>query len=481
MKFKNRLFSRLMAGVLSVACLSVSACTLNVYAEDEKTPEEIASEAAMEEAYKMPVTTNEIKNWPKGPSVYAESAIVMDINSGAILYGKNIDDQHFPASITKVLTALLALENGEMDDKIKFTQDSISFLEYGDAYIGMTPGEELTLEQSLYAVLLASANEVSYAVAENTGNKLGIGYNGFLDLMNKRSEELGCKNSHWMNANGLHDEQHYTSARDMALISSEAFQHPEFRRITKTLEYKIPPTNLMNEERVFQQNHKMLFEENTSYYQYCVGGKTGYTDQALSTLITFADNEDMQLVAVNLKTHGVHVYPDTKAMFDYAYDNFTKVMLSDAETSADIKTIPEDAYVVLPKGVDFSEVKSEIIMPEETGSKEGTVLYMYENNPVGSAVVTLSDSYIEKVRMAANEKVEAKQDEKKVEPKIEDPGLSVWQKVSIGIVAVVIVIIFIFVVRIRVELAKRRRKREKARRRRRRKEHGQQRHRKRRR
>lgn len=471
MKFKNRLLPRLMAGAISAVCLAVSVCTVNVHAEDEKTPEEIAAEAAMEAAYEMPVTSNEIKNWPEGPAVYAESAIVMDMNSGAVLYGKNIDDRHFPASITKVLTALLALENGELEDKVKFTQDSISFLEYGDAYIGMTPGEELTLEQSLYAVLLASANEVSYAVAENVGNKLGVGYDGFLDLMNERSKELGATNSHWVNANGLHDDQHYTTARDMALIASAAFQFPQFRRITKTLEYKIPPTNLMNEERVFQQNHKMLFEGNASYYPYCVGGKTGYTDQALSTLVTFADDEDMQLVAVNLKTHGIHVYPDTKAMLDYAYENFSKVMLKQAETSDDIKSMPEDAYVVLPTGVEFADLESEIVMSGEDGSKEGTVYYTYEETPVGSADVVLSDAYIEKVRMAANEKVEAKQDtqgkeaeqEAKKEAEKEKEGLSLWQKISIGIVIAVVVLIVIFIVMVKIELERRRRRRARAR------------------
>lgn len=476
MKFKNRLLTRLVTGALLVSCLAASVYAVQVHAEDAKTPEEIAAEAAMEEAYKMPVTSNEITNWPEGPSVYAESAIVMDINSGAILYGKNIDDQHFPASITKVLTALLALENGNMTDKINFSEDSISFLEYGDAYIGMTPGEELTLEQSLYAVLLASANEVSYAVAENVGNKLGVGYDGFLDLMNERSEELGCINSHWANANGLHDGQHYTTARDMALIASEVFHYPEFREITKTLEYKIPPTNLMNEERVFQQNHKMLFEGNASYYEYCVGGKTGYTDQALSTLVTFADNKDMQLVAVNLKTHGVHVYPDTKAMLDYAYGNFSKVMLKEAEDSSDIKSIPEDAYIVLPRGVKFSEVQSEIRVSDETGSKEGTIFYTYEDNPVGSADIVLSDAYIEKIQMLANEKSEVKQEDSGKEPEKEDTGLSAWQKVAIAIVAVVMVLIISFVVMVRIELVKRRRRREKARRRRRRREEEQRRH-----
>ena len=141
----------------------------------------------------------------KKPSVTAESAIVMDVQSGAILYEKNIDKREYPASITKLLTTLVALDNAELTDTVEFSQDSISFLEYGDAHIGMTPGEQISMEDALYAVLMASANEVSYAVAESVGKKMGGGYDTFIQAMNDESEKLGCTGSHWTNANGLHD------------------------------------------------------------------------------------------------------------------------------------------------------------------------------------------------------------------------------------------------------------------------------------
>ena len=189
---------------------------------EEKTKEQIAAEEAAKKqaSYDTPVDTNALENWPTGPNVYAASAIVMDIDSGAVLYGKQIDEKRYPASITKLLTVLVALENANLTDKITFTDECLNFLEWDDANIGMRVGEEITLEEALYGVLLASANEVSYAVAKNVGENLGIGYDGFIELMNERAQELGCKNSHWVNVNGLHDENHYTTAYDMALIAS---------------------------------------------------------------------------------------------------------------------------------------------------------------------------------------------------------------------------------------------------------------------
>ena len=251
-----------------------------------KTAEEIyALEAANEEtatqnAYNMAISSNGLTGWPQGPATYGEAAIVMEAESGAILYAKNIDGKGYPASITKVLTALIALENGSLNDKITITQSCIDFLEYGDAHIGMTTGEEITLNDALHALLLASANEVAYAIGDNTGE----GYEWFINQMNARAKELGALNSNFVNTNGLNDENHYTTARDMALITRELYmKHEEFKTISQTLQYTIPPTNLQPESRIFQQKHKMFYESNEYYYPYVTAGKTGYTEQAMNT------------------------------------------------------------------------------------------------------------------------------------------------------------------------------------------------------
>lgn len=397
MKVKRILFCIIMTALLVLR-------PAVVFAEDgdaqEKTEEELVAEEEKERAdsYAADINTNGLENWPQGPNVYAGSAIVMDMESGAVLFGKNTDVQHYPASITKLLTTLVALENGKLTDKVKFTDDSISFLQYDDAQIGMKSGEELNLEDALYAVLLASANEVSHAVAESVGEQsLGGNYDTFIQKMNERAIELGCTNSHWVNANGLHDDQHYTTAHDMALIASKVYQQEEFRKIMGVLEYKIGPTNLTQEERVFQQNHRMLWPENYYYCEYCKGGKTGYTDQAKTTLVTMADNGKMHLAAVVLYDYGVDAYTDTKSMLDYVFNNFTKVPIKDKETSEDIKQFNDSqAYVVLPKGIEFSQLEKNIILTED-GIRNGKIIYTYKEQNVGSADIVLTEEGYQKL------------------------------------------------------------------------------------
>ena len=317
------------------------------------------------------------------------------MKSGAILYAKKPDEQHYPASITKLLTTLVALENAELTEKVTFSQDSVDILNWDDAHIGMKPGEEISMEDALYAVLLASANEVSYAVAESTGiNRMNGDYSTFIARMNERAKELGCTGSNWVNPNGLHDEQHYTTAHDMALIASEVYQKEQFRKIMDTLEYRIGVTNLTQEERVFQQNHKMLWPENAYYYEYCTGGKTGYTDQAMTTLVTMADNGEMELAAVILYDYGVDAYTDTRAMMDYAFQNFSKVPITKLEQPEEVaKYTSEDAYIVLPNGADTSQVKCEIT---EVNGEKGTAVFTIQGQNVGSTEVLLSDVYFQK-------------------------------------------------------------------------------------
>ncbi|MDD2978626.1 MAG: D-alanyl-D-alanine carboxypeptidase [Hespellia sp.] len=408
-----------------------------------QTPEQ--RQAEEDYVYAEPINTNSIENWPQGPSVYAQSAIVMDMNSGAVLFGKNIDEKHYPASITKLLTVLVALKNAEVTDKVTFTDDCISFLESGDASIGMKAGEELTLENAFYGVLLASANEVSYAVAESVGTtRLNGGYQTFIDAMNTTAEEIGCENSHWMNANGLHDKDHYTTAHDMARIGAAVYKFDEFRKITQTLSYEIPATNLTAETRWVQQNHKMLWPENQYYYANCTGGKTGYTDQAHTTLVTMADNNELQLVAVNLRSYGGVTYTDTAAMMDYAFNNFSKITLKDQEKSDKIKEfVNQDAYVVVPNGVDFSSLDSEIEYNKNSKDKQGTISYTYEGQNVGTADIVLSDSYYEKLTSANFTPTEGKSADS--DTKSSGFELPLFVKVILAAVVVLAVLLFIWI------------------------------------
>lgn len=388
----GRVRRRILAAVLAAALAAAPSAA--VRADEETDAPMDQREIERQTAYAIPPDTNSLAGWPQGPIVYGDSAIVMDMDSGAIVYGKQIDKRHYPASITKLLTALVALENSQLTDEVLFSDDSVSFLEYGDAHIGMTPGEIISMEDAYYGMLLASANEVSYAVAENVGRLMGGDYNTFIQKMNDRSAELGCTGSHWMNANGLHDENHYTTAHDMALITSAVYQYDEYREVVQTLSHTIPPTNLVNESRTFQQNHKMLWPKNDNYYEYCTGGKTGYTDQARTTLVTTADNGNLRLAAVVLYDFGNDAYIDTRAMFDYVYNNFSKVMLADQETPEEIDAYSEnDSYVLLPAGIEFGDLEKEIEITDEQ-SREGTVTYTYQGQKVGSAGVVLTKEYV---------------------------------------------------------------------------------------
>ncbi len=433
----------MLGAVLVFGSIGISANAANVV---EIPAEEVDS------VYNLDSDSNAWEGWAAGPHIYSESGIVMDIDSGAILYAKNIDDQHYPASITKLMTALVAFENYKLDETVKFTWDDISFLEYGDAHIGIKPDEELSMEDCLYGMLLASANEVSHGI----GAHMEGGHEEFLRKMNEKAKELGCKNSNWMNTNGLHDGEHYTSARDMALISSALFQYDKFREITNTYQHVIPATNITAEQRYVHQNHKMIRDWDSRYYEYCVGGKTGYTDQALSTLVTFATKDDVNLVAVVLRTHGGgnKAYADTRSMLDYAFDNFTKVSVTkDMIGDEHIAKVAKGAYVVLPTGADAGNLKMNFTASAKKEDKSGKVAFTYEGQDVGTVKVTITDDYYNEIH-GIREVKETKEEKK--------AGMPVWLKillVIIGIIAALFIALMAFVVYKRKQIEKRRRQR----------------------
>lgn len=426
MKFRKIITTVGMAFLLLMGSITVKAVdVIQVPAEEINT------------VYNQSVDSNQIEGWAQGPQIYSEAGIVMDIDSGAILYAKNIDDPHYPASITKILTALVALENNELTDIVTITPEDYNFLKSGDNHIGLKNKEEITMEDALYGTLLASGNEAAHAVASNTEG----GYDNFIQLMNEKCKELGCTNSNFVNSHGLHDENHYTSARDMALIGAAAFQNEEFRKITSTLQYTIPVTNITNETRTFQNHHKMLFDWRSQYYEYCVGGKTGYTDNALNTLVTFATKDDVNLVAVVLRTHGSgNTYVDTRAMLDYAFDNFSKVSVTvDAVEAQGLKSVDKNAYVMLPTGITFEDLDCSVENPTDLGDKTGEVSYSYEGQVVGEFEMTITDEYYNELHG-----IEEKQDD------VEDEGksskgnsiLSIVLKVLL-VVAIIVVVLFL--------------------------------------
>ncbi len=314
--------------------------------------------------------------WPEGLTIATPNAIVMEAETGAILYEKDAQTARYPASITKILTTLLAIEYCDMDEVVTFSADAVNKNEGDTSHIARDIGEEMTMEQCLYAVMLASANECAYAVAEHVGEKLGGDYQTFIDLMNAKAEELGCVNTHFNNCNGLPDEEHWTCAYDMALIAQAAYQNAAFRTIAGTGKYTIPATNKHSEETYLLNHHNMLYPY-SSYdylYDYCTGGKTGYTTDANSTLVTFAEKDGMTLICVVMYTDSPNHYTDTRSLLDYCFSNFTVVNIAEnedaitgiASSSAGLMNTNEayaefdqSAYVVLPTGASLSDVTFE--------------------------------------------------------------------------------------------------------------------------
>ena len=346
--------------------------------------------------------------WPDAPETLSPGVILMEESTGTILYEKNMDEAHYPASITKIMTTLLALENGNLSDMVTFSDDAINNTE--GSGIARDYGEQMTLEQCLYGVMLESANECAYAVAEHVGGTV----ENFVDMMNAKAKELGCTNTHFANPHGLQDENHYTTAHDMALIAQAAYQNETFRIIIGTKMYTIPPTNKHAEETVLRNHHDMLctyHNANRKYlYPYCVGGKTGYTATANSTLVTYAEKDGMTLICVVMNTQSPNQFIDTVNLFDYAFDNFQVLNVSENDTDysaeatvdngnlnniAPFVELDKDAVIVLPKTAEFSDTSSSVEYNDSDPEIAGSITYTYAGRNVGKADIKTTGVVVE--------------------------------------------------------------------------------------
>ena len=247
------------------------------------------------------------------PTIQSEGAVVIDAATGTVLYGKNQNTRYYPASITKLMTALLVLENCQLGDTVTFSRTATENLESGAVSLKLTEGDKLTVEQCLYGLLLKSANEVANGLAE----KVSCSVSGFACLMKQKAAALGCTGTHFVNPNGLNDSNHYTTPYDMALIARAAFQNDTLRKIDTTLSYKFPATKNAR-ERTITMGHKMMYSTDSRYYPGIIGGKTGYTSKAGNTLVTGAEKNGVRLIAVVMKSKSTH-YADTKALLDYGF------------------------------------------------------------------------------------------------------------------------------------------------------------------
>lgn len=344
--------------------------------------------------------------WPAAPTISAGSAILIDADTGAILYEKDSHSRAYPASTTKILTSLIAIENTSLDDVITFSKAAANSYKWDESNTGTREGEQFTMEQALYATLLKSANEVAYGIGEYIGGSIPA----FTDMMNERAKELGALNTHFNNPNGLSDTNHYTTAYDLAMIGRACFNNSTFMTISSATSYNIPPTNKTAETRYLRQRHGMA-NGNGYKYEYFKGGKTGFTDESGYTLITFAQKDDMRLICVVFReSDDASRYVDSKALFDYGFNNFKKASISSSDVSslfnssnyynsnvfgnAGISFSMDSAYVDIPQNAAITDIEIAVSENSDTADDNydftADIAFNYGDHRVGTATLLVT-------------------------------------------------------------------------------------------
>ncbi|MCL2404074.1 MAG: D-alanyl-D-alanine carboxypeptidase [Defluviitaleaceae bacterium] len=313
------------------------------------------------------------------PRYTSAATIIMDADTGLVLYGSDHNTAHFPASVTKVMTALLVLEHvHDLSERIEFSHNAVFSIPRNSSHIAMDVGETLTVMQALYGLMLSSANEVSIALAEHVA---GTVYE-FVDLMNRRAESLGATNTNFENPSGLHGTMHITTAYDMALIMREAVNHPVFVEVISTLRYSIPPTERQPYSRPLLNTNRLI-QAGSYFNEWVVGGKTGWTHAARHTLVTYAVRDGRRLIIVTLNSEGGGTFRDTLALMSFGFSMpFEERLVFESgiytrrvPVYQDIDGRPlnigyvavqadDDLHFKLPADFDIRELRYELSLPE---------------------------------------------------------------------------------------------------------------------
>lgn len=388
---RNRIF-RALCFALSIT-LSVFV-SMPVQAEKNEIEERLESQRLLE------IQSNKIPNWPIGPIVSADSAILLEANTGAILYAKDIHKIQYPASTTKILTSLLATEMASLNDVITFSHDAVFDNPPGSSGIAMDVGQQLTLEQCLNAILIRSANEVCFAVAEHISGTTDWAV--FAGIMNRRAKELGALNTHFTNPNGLPDENHYTTAYDLAMIGRTFFENEMLCKISLTRRLEIPASDTIPEAKI--ENNSMQIIPGGKYaYEPLIGCKTGYTNDARSCLVSCAEKNGLRLICVVMKDESPLQYEDTISLFNYGFSNFSRVNIAQTESkyqieetgsfyhgndifgsSSPLLSLNRNDYIVLPGTLSMADLTSDISYDNGTPNQAAVISYRYRDMALGS-------------------------------------------------------------------------------------------------
>lgn len=351
----------------------------------------------------------------KVPSITSQSVILIDADSGRVIYEKNADKKMYPASTTKILTCIIALEKAKLTDVV--TVGAISSLIPRDAvHMTLTQGEQIPLEHLLYGLMLRSANDAAVVIAEHISGTVP----DFAAEMNKKALELGAKSSHFVNPNGLFKKDHYTTARDMSLIAQYAMKNEKFRDIVSTIRYSIPATNKVALRDYIANGNQLIWQGGANKYANAIGIKTGYVPESGNCLVSAAKKNGVELIAVVFKANGKVMYTESIKLFEYAFNNFSKknVMTKGQivttaiveKTGQKFNLVAEkDVSLLLKAGEDQKikttvAVNSDLKLPIKSGEVYGTVTIQFDGQ------------LIDKVNLLSNENIA-----KKILPTVKAP------------------------------------------------------------
>ena len=355
-----------------------------------------AADTAVQTADPSIVTTNGIQGWPQASDISSTAAIVMETSTNTVLYSKNADQALYPASAVKVMTCLMALENSSLDDQVTMTATGVSGVTDGGANISAQLDEVFTMEQCLYAIMVASANDIALQVAEHISGSV----EDFVAAMNTRAQELGCTNTVFTNPTGLPDENQHTTAHDMALIMEAAMANDTFRTIAQTTSYTIPATNVSGGDRVLTNNFTMINSSSDSYYEPCIGGKEGYTEASGSTLVCEASKNNMKLVCVVLNGASGVTDDEAIALLNYGFDNFTPLTLPDDDFNR-----LSGGTVIVPAGTGADALTTE----DSSSDGQITRQYYFGGTPVGTAILENVEQQTDNAAATSQKNMEAAQ------------------------------------------------------------------------
>ena len=387
---------RITAALLALGLSAVTICSqLPVFAAEE-TAQATDTAAQPQTADPSVVTTNGIDGWPQASDISSTAAIVMETSTNTVLYSKNADQALYPASAVKVMTCLVALENSSLDDQVTMTETGVSGVTDGGANISSQLDEVFTMEQCLYAIMVASANDIALQVAEHVGGSV----DAFVQTMNTRAQELGCTNTVFTNPTGLPDENQHTTAHDMALIMEAAMANETFRTIAATTSYTLPATNVSGGERVLTNSFTMINNASDGYYEPCIGGKEGYTEASGSTLVCEAAKNNMKLVCVVLNGASGVTDDEAIALLNYGFDNFSPLTIADTDFNR-----LSGGTVIAPNGA------TEDNLTTEDTSSDGQITrqYYFGGTPVGTAILEDTEQQSNDAAVTGQKNMEAAQ------------------------------------------------------------------------